>query len=164
MRKLSHLSPLGAALMGKKKGETFTFETPNGKQTYTIEKALNRETGAVDANKLAGQLAKGKPLSGGLEDAARFAARFPKANQTVERMGSLPQTSPLDWGLGSLGTVATGNPAMLAGALARPAARGYALSNFAQNRLVQGQPTASRLSDLSPLAYRIPPLLTVEGP
>jgi transcription elongation factor GreA len=36
--KLSHVSPLGAALMGKKKGETFTFETPNGKQTYTIEK------------------------------------------------------------------------------------------------------------------------------
>jgi transcription elongation factor GreA len=37
-RKLSHVSPLGAALMGKKKGEIFTFETPNGKQTYTIEK------------------------------------------------------------------------------------------------------------------------------
>jgi transcription elongation factor GreA len=37
-RKLSHLSPLGAALMGKKKGEVFTFETPNGKQTYTVEK------------------------------------------------------------------------------------------------------------------------------
>jgi transcription elongation factor GreA len=36
--KLSHVSPLGAALMGKKKGETFTFETPNGKQTYTVEK------------------------------------------------------------------------------------------------------------------------------
>lgn len=36
--KLSHVSPLGAALMGKKKGDTFTFETPNGKQTYTIEK------------------------------------------------------------------------------------------------------------------------------
>lgn len=38
MHKLSHVSPLGAALMGKKKGDTFTFETPNGKQTYTIEK------------------------------------------------------------------------------------------------------------------------------
>lgn len=38
VKKLSHLSPLGAALMGKKKGETFTFETPAGKQTYTIEK------------------------------------------------------------------------------------------------------------------------------
>ncbi len=37
-RKLSHLSPLGAALMGKKKGEVFTFETPNGKQTYSVEK------------------------------------------------------------------------------------------------------------------------------
>lgn len=37
-KKLSHLSPLGAALMGKKKGEVFTFETPAGKQTYLIEK------------------------------------------------------------------------------------------------------------------------------
>lgn len=37
-RKLSHVSPLGGALMGKKKGDTFTFETPAGKQTYTIEK------------------------------------------------------------------------------------------------------------------------------
>lgn len=37
-RKLSHVSPLGGALMGKRKGDVFTFETPNGKQTYTIEK------------------------------------------------------------------------------------------------------------------------------
>lgn len=37
-KKLSHISPLGAALMNKKKGETFTFDTPAGKQTYTIEK------------------------------------------------------------------------------------------------------------------------------
>lgn len=38
VKKLSHVSPLGAALMGKKKGDVFTFETPGGKQTYTIEK------------------------------------------------------------------------------------------------------------------------------
>lgn len=38
LHKLSHVSPLGAALMGKKKGDMFTFETPNGKQTYTIER------------------------------------------------------------------------------------------------------------------------------
>ena len=38
VKKLSHVSPLGAALMGKKKGDVFTFETPVGKQTYTIEK------------------------------------------------------------------------------------------------------------------------------
>jgi transcription elongation factor GreA len=37
-KKLSHVSPLGSALMGKKKGDSFTFETPSGKQTYTIEK------------------------------------------------------------------------------------------------------------------------------
>jgi transcription elongation factor GreA len=37
-RKLSHVSPLGAAIMGRKKGEVFTFETPNGKQTYAVEK------------------------------------------------------------------------------------------------------------------------------
>jgi len=35
-RKLSHLSPLGEALMGKKKGDEFTFETPSGKQNYTV--------------------------------------------------------------------------------------------------------------------------------
>ncbi len=38
VKKLSHMSPLGAALMGKKKGDVFTFSTPNGKQTYAIEK------------------------------------------------------------------------------------------------------------------------------
>ncbi len=37
-RKLSHVSPLGAALMGKKKGDVFTFETPGGKQTYSVHK------------------------------------------------------------------------------------------------------------------------------
>ena len=37
-KKLWHISPLGAALMGKKKGDEFTFETPAGRQTYTIEK------------------------------------------------------------------------------------------------------------------------------
>lgn len=38
VKKLSHMSPLGAALMGKKKGDVFAFNTPNGKQTYAIEK------------------------------------------------------------------------------------------------------------------------------
>jgi transcription elongation factor GreA len=35
-RKISHLSPLGEALMGKKKDEEFTFETPSGKQKYIV--------------------------------------------------------------------------------------------------------------------------------
>lgn len=35
-KKISHLSPMGEALMNKKKGEAFTFSTPNGRQEYTI--------------------------------------------------------------------------------------------------------------------------------
>lgn len=34
--KISHLSPLGSALMEKKKGDVFTFETPKGSQKYKI--------------------------------------------------------------------------------------------------------------------------------
>jgi len=36
--KLSYLSPLGEALMGKVKGDSFVFETPSGKQTYKVLK------------------------------------------------------------------------------------------------------------------------------
>lgn len=34
--KLSYLSPLGEALMGKSKGDEFDFETPAGKQNYKV--------------------------------------------------------------------------------------------------------------------------------
>ncbi|MBP9836421.1 MAG: transcription elongation factor GreA [Candidatus Pacebacteria bacterium] len=37
-KKLSYLSPLGEALMGKTKGDEFTFDTPAGKQKYKILK------------------------------------------------------------------------------------------------------------------------------
>ncbi len=37
-KKLSYLSPLGEALMGKIKGDEFTFETPAGKQKYKVLK------------------------------------------------------------------------------------------------------------------------------
>ncbi len=36
--KLSYLSPLGEALMGKVKGDEFTFDTPAGKQKYRVLK------------------------------------------------------------------------------------------------------------------------------
>lgn len=34
--KISTHAPLGAALLGKRKGETFTFKTPKGDASYTI--------------------------------------------------------------------------------------------------------------------------------
>jgi hypothetical protein len=111
-------------------------------KTYSVESAMNPLTGTVDARKLAKQLEKGKMLSGDLLSAAQFAGRFPKAAQTVEGMGSLPQTSPLDWIPAGALSMATSNPLMMAGVAARPAARAYALSGLLQDGLVQGQPSA----------------------
>ena len=108
-------------------------------KTYSVEKALNPTTGAVDARKLAAQLSRGKPLSGDLRTAAEFAARFPKAAQTVEGMGSLPQTSPLDWVAALTGSAATSNPLPMLGVAIRPGARALTLSPVVQNGLLQRQ-------------------------
>ena len=134
-------------------------------KTYSVEKALNPTTGTIDARKLAAQAAKGKPLSGGLKEAADFAGRFPKAAQTVEQMGSLPQTSPLDWAAAGGISAATANPLLLASALARPAARGLTLSPLVQNRLVQ--PAANPLTSLVSqravqLGYRAAPISLID--
>jgi hypothetical protein len=119
-------------------------------KTYSVQKAMNPTTGSIDANKLAGQLAKGKPLSGELLDAAQFAQRFPKAAKVPEPTGGLPGTSPLDWAMGGGIAAATHNPLALIGVAARPLARKFALSDLVQNRLGTVPPNAqlSRLSDL----------------
>lgn len=132
-------------------------------KTYDVERAMNPSSGNIDANKLAQALKKGRPLSEDLETIARFSSSFPKATQTVERMGSLPQTSPLDWTGGAIAAGTLGSPIGLAGVLARPGARRLALSNVVQNRLAQ--PSGSSLA-LSPEAqnalaagvYRAAPL------
>lgn len=134
-------------------------------QTYSIEKALNPTTGTVDARKLAAQVNKGRPMTGPMRDAADFAARFPKAAQPVEAMGSLPQTNPLDWGAMGVSSAVTGNPLMMAGVLARPAARSLVLSAPVQNRLVQGAAAPNRLAALLndprvvQMGYRAAPVL-----
>lgn len=108
-------------------------------KTHTIEKALNPTSGTVDARKLGSMLDKGKPLTGELKTAGDFANRFPKAAQTVEKMGSLPQNSPLDWtAAGALG-MATQNPLALGAVMLRPGARALSLSGPVQNRLAMQQ-------------------------
>lgn len=108
-------------------------------KTYTVQKAMSA-TGTVDARKLAKELQKGKPLSGELRQAAEFGGRFPKAAQTVEQMGSLPQVSPLDFG-GAAGLSALlGDPMALTTMFLRPLARATALSGPVQNNLQQGAP------------------------
>lgn len=111
-------------------------------KTYTVEKALNKTTGTIDARKLAAELQKGKPITGGARKAAQFASEFPTAAQVPERMGSLPQTSPLDVATAGVLGGTTGRPSAVLGALlGRPIARGIALSGPVQNRLAaQPQP------------------------
>jgi hypothetical protein len=118
-------------------------------KTYSVEKAMNVTTGNVDAVKLGQQLAKGKPLSGGIRDVAAFGQQFPKAAQTVERMGSLPQSSPLDWAASGVASAATANPAMMAGLLVRPAARNAALSKWVQDNLANPQTQSQMMGLLS---------------
>ena len=137
-------------------------------KTYSVEKAMNVTTGNVDAVKLGQQLAKGKPLSGGIRDVAAFGQQFPKAAQTVERMGSLPQSSPLDWAASGVASAATANPAMMAGLLVRPAARNAALSKWVQDNLANPQTQSQMmglLSDpgLQQMLYRSTPVMATSA-
>ena len=120
-------------------------------KTYTVEKAMNRTTGTVDASKLAARLQQGKPMSGELKDIAQFGQAFPKAVQTPERIGSSIGVSPLDYAMaGTAGGASllsgedkgTSGALSLATLLSRPAARRLALSSPVQNRLIQ-QTTAT---------------------
>lgn len=117
-------------------------------KTYTAEAALNPASGNVAAPVLATHLARGKPLSGELRQVAEFAGAFPTAAKVPERMGSLPQTSPLDWGAAGLGSVVSGNPLFMTALLARPAARYAALAAPVQNRL--STPIAQALAANAP--------------
>ena len=112
-------------------------------KSHDIERALNDATGGVSLQKLAAALDSGRPLSGELETAAKFAKAFPKAAQDVPRMGSLPGTSPLDYvsaglyGLG--GSTLSGDAGGWAAAaipFMRPVVRNALLSRVGQNALI----------------------------
>jgi hypothetical protein len=115
-------------------------------KTHTVESALNPGSGNIDAKQLAKALTKGKPLEGELKDVAEFALQFPKAVQMTEKMGSLPQTSPWEYGTAGLASLFS-NPAAFLTLGARPAARKLLTSDTIQNRLVQGaKPTEKAVS------------------
>ncbi|MFZ4110390.1 MAG: hypothetical protein ACOYKQ_07970 [Polymorphobacter sp.] len=107
-------------------------------KTYSVEKALREGTGSVSANKLAQQLAKGKPLSGELKSVATMGQNFPRAVQDVT--SSMPGVSPLDFGLGGGIGAITGNPAAMLMVAGRPAVRSAILSGPFQ-RMAVNAPT-----------------------
>lgn len=132
-------------------------------KVYDVEKALNTASGNVDAKKLGSTLAKGRPMTGELKQIAEFANQFPKAAQMTERIGSMPQVSPLDFGAMGALSAATSNPMLMAGVLARPAARSLVLAGPVQNRLATQQ-GGNRLMQLlanptsEQLAFRAAPV------
>lgn len=108
--------------------------------SHTVENALNEATGNVAASKLGQQLAKGKPLTGELAVAAKFARAFPKAAKEVTE--SMPGISPLDY-YGSIGAAGLfGSPHLLLLPAARMAIREALLSPYGQQAAVAGAKSA----------------------
>ena len=103
-------------------------------RTYSVEKALNSQTGNVNAQKLASELARGKPLSGDLKRVAEAAQAFPRATQALKEA---PQkSSVLDTALAMGATATTGNPLYAATVVARPMVRSALLSKTMQAQAV----------------------------
>lgn len=113
-------------------------------KSYSVERALDEATGNVSAQALAGQLKKGKPLSGELETIAKTSAAFPQATRPAQAIGSANPLSAVDAISGSLMggmmTAATGNPLGLlaaGGPLIRPLVRSGILSSGYQRAMVK---------------------------
>jgi hypothetical protein len=126
-------------------------------KSYTIQSALDRGTGDVSAQKLSQQLAKDRPLSGGLKQAAKFATAYPKAAQLPSKVGSVTSFSPLDLSVmgmegasGLTAAIASGNTKAAAAAAvamaaqaARPAIRAALLTKTGQRLAIEGAPRAA---------------------
>jgi hypothetical protein len=104
-------------------------------KTYSVQKGLNGQTGNVNAQALAKQLQKGRPLSGELRTIAQAGDAFPKATQMLKEAPKA--VSPLDFAVATTAGMSTGNPlaAVLLGA--RPLARNALLSGPVQARAMQ---------------------------
>lgn len=111
-------------------------------KTYSVQSALNPETGAVNAVKLGAALAKGRPLSGDLRTIAEAGQAFPKATQALKEAPK--SSSPLDWAAAVGGSAASGNPLYMLSLAARPLARKALLSRGVQNNAVADAGTVSQ--------------------
>jgi hypothetical protein len=142
-------------------------------KTYDIEAALNETTGDVSANYLGKLYKSGKPLTGNMEKAAKFARAFEGSARDVGKMRDATEFGYGDLFLGGLGGlaghVATGGATSLAGlglVGARPAARHLMLSTPYQ--ALAGRQGLSEamfgLSESNPYAFAISPALGLKPP
>lgn len=105
-------------------------------KSIDVGRALNEATGQVSATKLAQLANRGRPLSGGLLDAANAARAFPKATREVTE--NMPAVSPLDAYGAAIAAGASGNPSPLLIPLTRVGIRNYLLSGQGQANALAG--------------------------
>ena len=111
-------------------------------KTFTVEKALNPQTGVVDARKIAKQLDQGVPITGELALVGKYAKAFPKTTKVVAE--APPPFSALDLygaGAGAGVDLFTGVPALSLLAPARIASRYGLMTPQAQRMLATPQYT-----------------------
>lgn len=135
-----HLSSMGAS--GAELLKNFRGARQQIAKTYTVEKALNPQTGSVNAQQLARDLGKGKPLVDELRTIGETAQAFPRATQALKE-------APNQFGI--LDVVSTGGLSAMTGSAlpavvmgARPVARTLALSKMAQREAVRNAGTKAR--------------------
>jgi hypothetical protein len=132
-----HLSSKGSA--GDEVLKAFREARQLIAKTHTVEDAMRGSN--VDIHALGRMLKKGVPLTDELRLLGRFSQEFPGAANLTRATQMRPAYSPLDWmtGTASLATAATtGRPELALPAIyamARPAARGAALSPWIQQGL-----------------------------
>lgn len=99
-------------------------------KTYTVQKALNDETGDVSAQALAAILKKGKPITGELKTAAKAGSAFKDATQALKTPPRM--FSPWDLGAAGVGAGSMNGP-LLAAVAGRPAVRSAFLTKPMQD-------------------------------
>jgi len=105
-------------------------------KTFTVEKALNPQTGTIDAKKIAKQLDQGVPITDELALVGKYAKAFPKTTKVVaEAPAPFSVLDIYGAGAGALGDLLTGVPALSLLAPGRLAAR-YGLMTPQGQRLL----------------------------
>jgi hypothetical protein len=115
-------------------------------KSHSAEMALNEGTGNIQASKLVQQLRKGKPLSGGFETIAKFAAAVPKAMKDPTESGGVNALTAM---LAGGGAVGLGAPQLLALPAARWGTRKALMTPAAQRRLAIPSYRPGRIGTLS---------------
>jgi hypothetical protein len=129
-------------------------------KTFTVQKALNSETGDVSAKVIAGELKKGKPLTDELLSIGKMGQLSPKNVQPMAY--NTPGASQLET-FGSAGAaLGTGNPWMLGIPFARASLRNTLLSKPVQGMMPS--PSYGMFQNVTPqMTQGLPGLLSGPG-